>query len=140
MPVDPQFLGKGWAFPPEFDRHSRGPRMVEREDDIRESLRILLSTKPGERTMRPDYGCGIRNLVFDVINESVLTEIRDYVERAVLFFEPRITLDNVAIDTRRAFDGRLDIELEYTIKTTNSRSNLVYPYYLLEGTRVDFSA
>jgi phage baseplate assembly protein W len=114
--------------------------MVEHEDDIRESLRILLSTKPGERTMRPDYGCGIRQFVFDVINDSVLTEIRDYVERAILYFEPRVSADYVAIDTSRAYDGRLDILIEYTIKTTNSRSNLVYPYYLLEGTRVDFSA
>lgn len=140
MAIDQQFLGRGWAFPPEFDRYSKGPRMVDQEDDIRESLRILMSTRPGERTMRPDYGCGIRSLVFDVMNESVLTEIRDHVQRAVLFFEPRIALDSVEINIDRASEGRLDIDIAYSIKGTNSRSNLVYPFYLLEGTRVDFSA
>ncbi len=140
MPVDPQFLGRGWAFPPEFDRESRAPRMVEREDDIRESLRILLSTAPGERIMRPDYGCGLRRLVFDVINESVLAEIRDLVRRAVLFFEPRVTLEGIEFDTSRSMDGCLGLHLEYSIRGTNTRSNLVYPFYLQEGTHVDFSA
>ena len=140
MPIDPQFLGRGWAFPPEFDRNSRAPRMVEHEDDIRESLRILLSTTPGERIMRPDYGCGLRRLVFDVINESVLAEIQDLIRRAVLFFEPRITLESVEFDTGRAMEGCLDVLIDYSIRGTNTRSNLVYPFYLREGTHVDFSA
>lgn len=140
MAGDQQFLGRGWAFPPEFDRHSRAPRMVEQEDDIRESLRILLSTSPGERIMHPDYGCGIRDLVFDVMNETVLAEIRDLIERAILFFEPRVTLEYIDIRLDDANQGRLEILIDYSVRATNSRSNLVFPFYLQEGTHVEFTA
>jgi phage baseplate assembly protein W len=128
------FLGTGWGFPPEFSMQSRAVRMVSDDDDIRESLRILLSTNPGERVMWPAFGCGLRARVFDPLSEGMLTEIRDLVERAVLFFEPRITLDSVDIAIRDAAGGILDINLSYTVRTTNTRSNMVYPFYFLEAT------
>ncbi|MFQ6026086.1 MAG: GPW/gp25 family protein [Dehalococcoidia bacterium] len=131
-----EWLGRGWGFPPEFDRRSREVNMVSAETDIAQSLEILLSTAPGERVMNPTYGCGLRALVFEIISETTITQIRDAIERAVLFFEPRIKLNNIEVDAAEAFRGLLRIRLNYTIKTTNSRSNIVYPFYFQEGTSV----
>jgi uncharacterized protein len=128
------FLGTGWGFPPEFDLRNRGVRTVSEDDDIRESLLILLQTNPGERVMVPAYGCGLRARVFSMINETTTTEIRDIVERAVLFFEPRITLNAVDVVVEDVYDGLILINLAYTIRTTNTRSNMVYPFYFLEAT------
>ncbi|MSM39709.1 MAG: hypothetical protein GJT30_08850 [Geobacter sp.] len=130
------FLGTGWGFPPEFAAIGKGVRMVSEEDDIRESLRILLSTTPGERIMYPEYGCGLKSLAFAGITSSVITGIKDMIESAVLFFEPRITLETVLVDTGELYDGVVKITLDYTVRTTNSRSNMVYPFYLREGTNI----
>jgi phage baseplate assembly protein W len=131
---DSTFLGTGWGFPPEFG--PRGARMADGEDDVREALRILLSTKPGERVMHPAYGCGLHQMVFEAVNESSVAEIKDVVERAVLFFEPRVTLVAVTVDTGDLDEGLLGIGLDYVIRTTNSRSNMVYPFYIAEGSNV----
>lgn len=136
--TDKAFLGTGWGFPPEFHKHGMalGVKTVAAETDINESLRILLSTHPGERVMQPDYGCGLNSRVFENITESAITQIKDLIERAVLFYEPRITLDEIDIDTVDALDGVLKIRLSYTVRQTNSRSNIVYPFYYLEASRV----
>jgi len=105
-------------------------------EDVREALWILLSTKPGERIMHPAYGCGLHQMIFESINESTVTEIKDLVERAVLFYEPRVTLQNVSVDTTEANQGLLRITLDYVISTTNNRSNMVYPFYIGEGSNV----
>lgn len=136
MNTDRSFLGKGWGFPPEFNKRSKTLKMVAEEDDIRESLRILLATTPGERIMQPTYGCRLNALLFESINESTITEIRDIIERAILFFEPRINLDEVRFDLDQEINGLLKINLFYTIRETNSRSNMVYPFYVLEGTNI----
>lgn len=136
MSTDKSFLGRGWGFPPEFDRYAQSARMVAAEEDINESLRILLATAPGERVMQPAYGCGLKQQVFETLNESTLTRIRDTIQRAVLFFEPRITLEDIELDTSAAPDGLLSITLVYVVRTTNSRSNMVYPFYFLEGTNI----
>ncbi len=136
--IDKAFLGVGWSFPPEFHKQANaiGVKMVAEAEDIGESLAILLSTSPGERIMQPAYGCGLRALVFETINESTVTEIKDVIERAVLFFEPRITLDSIDVNTEDTLAGRLLIQLNYTVRKTNTRSNIVYPFYYLEGNRV----
>ncbi len=136
--IDKAFLGIGWSFPPEFHKHANsiGVKMVAEEEDIGESLKILLSTVPGERIMQPTYGCGLHAMVFETINESTITELKDIIERAVLFFEPRITLESVDIDTEGSLEGRLKIQLNYTVRKTNTRSNIVYPFYYLEGSQV----
>jgi phage baseplate assembly protein W len=128
------FLGTGWGFPPEFDAHEKKVRMVSADEDIRESLRILLSTTPGERVMNPSFGCGLRTRVFDSVTEGMITEVKDMVERAILFFEPRITLNRVDVLIRDALGGLIDLHIDYTVRSTNSRSNLVYPFYFLEAT------
>ena len=134
--TDRSFLGTGWAFPPEFNRHSQAVKMVSEDEDIRESLRILLATTPGERLMQPAYGCELKRLVFDNISLSSITEIKDAVERAVVFFEPRIILNNIEVDTDEVNDGLIRILVDYTIRMTNTRSNMVYPFYFQEGTDV----
>jgi phage baseplate assembly protein W len=128
------FLGTGWGFPVLFDAASRSARMVSNEEDIKESLWILLSTNPGERTLLPAFGCGLRARVFDSITEGMITEVRDLVERAILFFEPRITLNDVQVVQSDPLNGLLEIGIYYTIRTTNTRSNMVYPFYFLEAT------
>lgn len=110
--------------------------MSSDEEDVREALWILLSTKPGERIMHPSYGCGLHQMVFEVINESAVAEIRDVVDRAILFFEPRVELISVDVDSSEAGQGLLRIALDYTIRTINTRSNMVYPFYIMEGTDV----
>lgn len=140
-----RFLGTGWSFPPAFERrvHSGagldaarglGAALVSAETDIEQSLRILLATSPGERVMQPAYGCGIKRMVFEQLNESLLTEMRHLVEKAILFFEPRITVNDIAIDAGRWVDGELAIHIDYTVRSTNSRNNMVYPMYFREGT------
>lgn len=136
MSADKLFLGTGWSFPPEFNKASKDVRTVSAEDDILESLRILLATSPGERIMQPDYGCGLRAMVFENMSESTVTEIKDVIERAVLFFEPRITLNAVEVDAGEIYDGLIKIQLNYTVRATNTRSNMVYPFYFKEGTDV----
>ncbi|OGB25277.1 MAG: hypothetical protein A3I66_04240 [Burkholderiales bacterium RIFCSPLOWO2_02_FULL_57_36] len=142
MTSDKSFLGSGWAFPPSFSKQGNalvaGGRvaMVTAEDDIRESLYILLSTTPGERIMQPSYGCGIKSHVFDALSNGVVTEIKNQIERAILFFEPRITLNAIQVTDREILNGRLDIMIDYTVRATNTRSNMVYPFYFLEGTNV----
>ncbi len=136
--IDKRFLGVGWGFPPEFHKHGNmvSVKLVAEEDDIRESLMILLSTRVGERIMQPAYGCRLHAMVFETINESTITEISDVIERAILFFEPRITLDHVNVDTQDIYSGKIDILLSYTVRRTNTRSNMVYPFYFSEGRHV----
>jgi len=131
---DQGFLGTGWSFPPEFNRHARTVKMVSEEADIRESLRILMLTSPGERTLQPAYGCGLKRMVFEQMNESAETEMKDLIERAVLFFEARITLNKIDIGYEDLEKGLLTISLNFTVRTTNSRSNMVFPFYFREGT------
>lgn len=136
MPVDKSFLGIGWAFPPEFNKTSKEVKIVSEDNDIKESLYILMSTSPGERTMQPTYGCELRSIVFEVLTESTITEIKDIIERAILFFEPRIDLNFIDIDTEESGQGILNILVDYTVRATNSRSNMVYPFYFQEGTSI----
>jgi uncharacterized protein len=126
------FLGRGWSFPPRFG--ADGLTMVSAEDDIRESLLILLSTVPGERVMQPTYGCGLKMHVFETINESTLAAIRDVVSKAILFFEPRVVVENIDIDQSEGMEGKLNIHVGYRVRTTNNRYNLVYPFYFNEAT------
>jgi len=134
------FLGKGWAFPPAFDLDEKIVAMATAEDDIRESLYILLTTIPGERIMLPDYGCLIHQHVFDIMGETLFTHLRGMIEHAILHYEPRIILENVFFTVEDQGEGRLHITLEYKVIQTNTRNNLVVPYYLKEGTLVPLTS
>jgi len=123
------FLGRGWSFPPRFDGHKRLV-MVENEADIEESLRLLLATRCGERVMQPAYGTTLHRLVFESANEQVLTEMKDMLKKAVLFFEPRVELVQIEAQISSGDWACLQLLLEYRIRSTNTRHNLVYALYL----------
>ncbi|MFT3681153.1 MAG: GPW/gp25 family protein [Ferruginibacter sp.] len=127
------FLGVGWSFPPTFCKRPCVVKMVADEEDIEQSLKILLSTRHGERVMQPEYGCNLDVLLFEPISNSLIAFVKDLIEKAVLYHEPRIEMKKLDIQTDRATEGLLLIELEYVIRTTNSRYNLVYPFYLKEA-------
>lgn len=130
------FLGKGWKFPPVFKNVSGTVAMSTDEEDIEESLSILLSTRKGERITLPHYGCNLHPVVFSNIDSSTETYIRSLIEDAVLHYEPRIHLDEVTFDSSQQMDGLLLIHLHYTVRTTNSRRNMVFPFYLREATLI----
>ncbi len=132
------FLGRGWSFPPTFSKLglASGIEMVENEQDIRESLEVLLNTRLGERTMLPEYGCDLHSYLFDSISTSKMHFLRDIIRRAIITYEPRIELHDVIIDHSKYLDGIIKIKIDYSIETSNTRFNLVFPYYRVEGTSV----
>jgi len=138
MEVATSFLGTGWAFPPEFNKVTAGVSLLSDETDIRNSLQVLLSTRVGERIMQPAYGCNMDVLLFEPINESLLTYIKDLVFTAIYYFEPRVNPENVTLEATEE-EGTILINVEYTTRSTNSRHNLVFPFYLDEGTLADNS-
>lgn len=126
------FLGIGWTFPIQVGTDGR-VGMSRYEQDIREAIWIILSTAKGERVMRPDFGCGIHDYVFSVINTSTVALIENSVQEALTLWEPRIELTGVAVSTESADQGKLMIKIDYKVRTTNNRFNLVYPFYLTEA-------
>ena len=107
--------------------------MLEMEIDIKSSLEILLSTRLGERIMLPDYGCNLDDLVFEALNLTIKTYVIELIKTAILYYEPRIDVNKIEIDPTNELEGILLINIDYTIRTTNSRRNMVYPYYKQEG-------
>jgi uncharacterized protein len=130
------FLGKGWKFPPTFEKQAKSVAMSADEIDIEESLSILLTTRKGERITLPDYGCNLHPVVFRSIDSSTKTYIASLISDAVHQYESRIYLNEVRFDEVDLLEGILRIELDYTIRTTNSRRNLVFPFYINEGTMI----
>jgi phage baseplate assembly protein W len=130
------FLGTGWSFPPSFEKSSGEVSMLRDEDDIQSSLHILLTTRIGERVMQPTYGCNLDELVFESLSSTFKSFIRDLVKTAILYHEPRIKLNKVDLDDSRDLEGIILISIDYTIRTTNTRFNYVFPYYRNEGTDI----
>lgn len=137
--INQSFLGTGWSFPPTFNKISFTVDMVSDYKDIEESLTILLSTTPGERLMNPKYGCNLRKFVFEKIDPTLITEINDCIEQAILHFEPRVSFINAELVEQKELEGRVSIIVSYTIIITNTRHNIVFPFYKLEGTNVNLS-
>ena len=108
--------------------------MVQREQDIVESLRILFVTRKGERVMHPDFGCSLHDLVFEPMDSHTTNAIQQAIRQAILFFEARIDVDEVTVETADWLEGRLAVKLVYTVRATNSRHNVVFPFYFAEGT------
>jgi phage baseplate assembly protein W len=107
--------------------------MLEDEADIESSLEILLSTRLGERVMVPKYGCNLDELLFKPLNLTLKTYVVDLIKTAILYYEPRIDVTKIEINPSDELNGVLLINIEYIIRTTNSRKNMVYPYYKEEG-------
>ncbi|PHV04471.1 hypothetical protein CSQ96_25510 [Janthinobacterium sp. BJB412] len=134
-----EYLGRGWGFPPTFNRQRGGVDMLEDEADIASSLEILLTTALGERTMLPQYGCNLDELVFESLDTRMKTLMADKVQTAILYFEPRIEIETVRLDDSRELEGLILIEVVYMVKATNSRFNFVFPFYKLEGTDINLT-
>jgi hypothetical protein len=131
----PAFLGTGWAFPPAFTAGGREVAMVSGVEDIRQSLEILLNTHAAERPFQEGFGCDLRQFLFAEMDQGLINRLSNLVSDAVLLHEPRIVLHRVAVEAAEdeAAAGRLLIRLDYTIPSTNSRHNLVFPFYLKEA-------
>lgn len=127
-----EFLGKGWQFPVNVSLTGK-IKMSSYEDDIKEAIWVILGTSKGERAMRPDFGCGIYDYVFSPINTSTIMLIEASVREALVFWEPRIEITSVKAVADTDEEEKLLISIDYKVRTTNNRFNLVYPFYLKES-------
>lgn len=125
------FLGKGWFFPMALDP-AKDFSLAAYEEDIRQAIHLILGTNLGERVMRPDFGVGLKALVFEPINHTTMELIRHRVEEALIKWEPRIDQITVQVSAD-APRSRLTTDISYRIRATNTFYNLVYPFYLQEG-------
>ncbi|HYG81477.1 MAG TPA: GPW/gp25 family protein [Pyrinomonadaceae bacterium] len=128
-----EFLGRGWKFPVAVDPTTGRIAMSEYEEDIKESIRIIVATAPGERVMRPDFGCGIHELVFSAISRVTVGLFESRIREAITRWEPRVDILKLDISTRDADNGKLEIKLACLVRDTNTEFNLVFPFYLTEG-------
>ena len=136
MKTSKSIIGIGWGFPPEFDKGKKSVGMLRDEEDIESSLEILLSTRLGERIMVPDYGCNLDELLFQPLTISLKTFVIDLIKTAILYHEPRIDAQTVEIEPTNELEGVLMIKIEYIVRTTNTRRNMVYPFYKEEGSEL----
>ncbi len=124
------FLGVGWAFPP---ASASGDLATAAYDaDIQQSIQIILGTYPGERVMRPDFGAGLKDLIFEPMNTTTCALAQFKVQQALTQWEPRIDQVTVTV-TPQPSTGSLQITIRYRVRSTNIFYNLVYPFYLTEG-------
>ena len=130
------FLGKGWSFPPVFDKLSLGVRMEENEQDIESSIRLILNTYPGERLMQPNFGCSLFRMNFESVDKGSVTQIGEIIRVSLLYYEPRILFEKVELVEHNVNDGIAILRLIYKVIITNSRSNIVFPYYIMEITNL----
>ncbi|MCE8425214.1 MAG: GPW/gp25 family protein [Candidatus Methanoperedens sp.] len=126
------FLGTGWKYPVKVNIDGK-IALSSYEEDIKEAIRIILGTAKGERVMRPDFGCGIHELVFVSINSVTMKQVEKSVREGLTQWEPRIDLKNVDVSAEKADEGKLLVSIDYIVRATNTRSNLVFPFYLNEG-------
>lgn len=125
-----EFVGRGWAFPVETDRSGR-IQLTRDDREIEDSIRLILATAPGERPMRPEFGCAVHDYVFAPADATTAGAIGEAVRTSLRFWEPRIDLDDVLVDFDGAEEGRLLIDIRYRIRGDNDPRNLVFPFYVI---------
>jgi phage baseplate assembly protein W len=128
----PLFLGVGWAFPLAI-ADDGSVAVAAYEENVHQSILIILGTNYGERVMRPQFGAGLRDFVFAPLNSTTLALVKKRVGDALTDYEPRIDVLELHVTADTETVGRLLIELTYQVRSTNTRANLVYPFYLQEG-------
>ena len=140
--IDNSFLGRGWSFPPVF--HSEGAQvaMVSGDEDVRQALQILMQTVKFSRLMHPEFYCDLEEFLFSNINSQTEAKIRSCIVKAILINEHRVnvTMDDIQISQRPQSPSELDITVNYTVRSTNSRGNIVFPFYPQEGINVQMYA
>jgi Bacteriophage baseplate protein W len=125
-----EIIGSGLAFPLQVD--ARGAiALANGLDDIDQALGLILSTAPGERPMRPEFGCAVHDFLFDTIDASTIGRMDEAIRAAVDRWEPRVELESLGFDFSRAHEGELTITLYYKTRATNHKRNLVYPFYVI---------
>ena len=126
-----EFLGRGWKFPVNVEPRG-GMASSEYEEDVREAIGLILRTSRGERVMQPDFGCGIHEMTFSIINTATAGQVVEMVKEALILWEPRIEVIGIKASVDPADDGRMVIAIDYRVRATNSEFNLVYPFYIKE--------
>lgn len=126
------FLGNGWKFPVMADKVTGDIKECSYEDNIRESIYLIVMTKKGERVMRPDFGCDIHQYMFASLDYTTLTMMKHAVKEALLKWEPRITDVGIEINDRIQEENAVQIKITYRVRTTNNPFNLIFPFYLEE--------
>jgi hypothetical protein len=135
MSQDFPFLGKGWSFPPVFKKATKEVAMTEGFEDLNKSLEIIITTKLGERIMRPQFGCNLENTLFESMNFAAIAYLENMIRTAILYHEARIDVEDIQLDFEGP-KGVLWIKILYQVRNANSRFNFVYPYYLEEANSI----
>jgi phage baseplate assembly protein W len=128
--VTRNIIGSGWVFPPQIGAQG-GLALTSQQNELDQAIRIILSTSPGQRVMRPTFGCRLHELVFAPNNGQTATQARRYVEQALGMWEPRIAVNRVDVRPDAQNTSRLLIEIEYQVKATHDQRSLVHPFYLI---------
>ena len=131
------FIGAGWAFPLGVGAQG-GIALVRREVELEQAMRLILSTYPGERPMRPEFGSRIRDFVFRSVNVDTIAELSHEVRNALLRWEPRVDIEAVLVIPDPSDEGALYIDIQYVVKDTNDRRNLVFPFYTIPEDGSDY--
>jgi phage baseplate assembly protein W len=131
------FIGAGWAFPLGVGPQG-GIALVRREVELEQAMRLILSTYPGERPMRPEFGSRIRDFVFRSVNIETIAELSHEVRNALLRWEPRVNIEAVLVIPDPSDEGALYIDIQYVVKDTNDRRNLVFPFYTIPDDGSDY--
>jgi phage baseplate assembly protein W len=131
-----ELLGSGLAFPLRVDR--RGTiALAQGERDIAEAIELILGTAPGERPMRPEFGCGVHDFVFDSIDANTVGKMELAIRDALDRWEPRVVVETVEFNLDEVADGRLIIDIGYRVRVTNTMRNLVYPFYVIPAEELE---
>ncbi len=133
MADEASFVGIGWSFPPAFSSGGAETETVSGAEDIRQSLEILFATGRGERLLQEDFGTDLSRYLFEEIDRELIQNLTNLISDAILYHEPRIHLNDLEISEAESESGLLLIHLDFTVRSTNSRFNMVYPFYLSEA-------
>ncbi|WP_046744646.1 GPW/gp25 family protein [Kordia zhangzhouensis] len=130
------YLGKGWDFPPTFLEKQGEVKIISDIEDIEKSLHIIITTRQGERLMRPKFGCDLTDKIFENLSATQTTIMKNQIKEAIVLYEPRIEVLKIALDTQNFLEGKFLIKIDYLIRATNTRRNIVFPYYITEATDI----
>ncbi len=131
-----EIIGSGLAFPLQVDRRG-GIALARDETDIEQAIELILATAPGERPMRPEFGCGVHDFVFDTIDASTVGKMEQAIRDALDRWEPRVIVQTVEFDLDYVGEGRLVIDIGYRVRVTNTLRNLVYPFYVIPAEELE---
>jgi phage baseplate assembly protein W len=131
-----EIIGSGLAFPLQVDRRG-GIALARDEQDIDQAIMLILGTAPGERPMRPEFGCGVHDFVFDTIDANTIGRMEEAIRSALERWEPRIVVRTVGFDLSQAHAGLLTIDIKYLVRAKNTDRNLVYPFYVIPAEEME---